>query len=449
MTVTVPLDRTWSLRLRQPEGFSRICLTKFWERVAYYGLQAILVLYLTEYLFVTRTPEDIWLVAPLSAFFDIKGQALASSITGGYLMLISIIPVLGGIITDRFLGSARAIIIGGLIIAFGHLVMAYEPALILALFCIALGIGLFRGAIASQLGSLYDDDSRRVEGFQLYFLAVNIAGLAAPLLVGTIGEQIGWHWGFISAAAAMMIALAIYASGHVGHEPPDSANANRHEILPAVSSAPKWSYNIMLIAGVGLLAVPNFQLFNAYLIWVKHDFALQIFGWEMPVSWLIGMDAALSLSVLVASVPAWRWMESRLGPVPSLSRASVGALFVCAGAATLLCAALMTGSGKLPLFWCVLFQLLNAVGLAQILPAAMAKLGSRENSKGSATSISGYVFGLFLAGLISTMLAARFEAMAISMFWALHLACALAGAAILYFASKTSNHFSGEALAGQ
>jgi proton-dependent oligopeptide transporter, POT family len=440
MTIAAPGRRAWPFRLGQPDGFSRICLTKFWERMAYYGLQSILVLYLVEYLFVSRAPEDIWLAGAISGFFGVRGQALASTITGGFSMAISIIPILGGMITDRVLGPSRAILIGGLIITVGHLAMAYEPALILALLCIAIGIGLFRGAIASQLGALYDDDSRRVEGFQLYFLAVNLAGLGAPFLVGTIGEEIGWHWGFLTAAAAMLIALSTFASGRFGALKPPYNYASRSEVNPPVLSKPKWGSNILLIASVGLLAIPNFQLFNAYLIWVKRDFELQIFEQPMPVSWLLGMDAALSLSVLVASVPAWRWLERKVGPVSPLSRASFGSLFVCAGVTALLAAALWGGGGKLLLLWCVLFQLLNAVGLAQILPAAMATLGGKENARGSATSISGYFFGLFLAGLISTTLAARFETMAISTFWTLHLVCALAGAAILFLANRTSSH---------
>lgn len=442
MTAAAPLQRLSLLHLGQPKGFSRICLTKFWERVAYYGLQAVLVLYLTEHLLATRAPEDIWFVAFVSSLFDVKGQALASSITGGFLMLISIIPIFGGIITDRFIGPYRAIIWGGSIIAIGHLAMAYEPALIVALTCIALGIGLFRGAIASQLGALYDNESQRVEGFQFYFLAINLAGLMAPFVVGTIGEEIGWHWGFASAAAAMVIALAVYTSGQFSRGSSLDDEAIRYAQFSPVLAPPKWGQNILLIVGVAFLAVPNFQLFNAYLIWVKRDFALQILGYQMPVSWLIGMDAALSLSVLVGSVPAWRWLERQMGPVSPLSRASFGAMFVCAGATALLAAGLMPVDGKIPLIWCVLFQFLNAIGLAQILPAAMAMLGSKENAGGTATSISGYFFGLFLAGLMSTMLAARFESMTISTFWALHLACAFTGAVFLLLARNMVGHFS-------
>lgn len=441
VTAALPFRRIRSLRTGQPDGFATICLTKFWERVAYYGLQAILILYLTEYLLVTRAADEIWLVASISTLFEVKGQALASSITGGFLTLISIIPIVGGVITDRVLGPARAILVGGSIMAIGHLAMAYEPALILALTCIALGIGLFRGAIASQLGSLYDTDSRRVEGFQLYFLAVNLAGLAGPFVVGTIGEEAGWHWGFATSAFAMLVALSIYAFGHF-----DPAKARKVEVpayAPSATllSARKWPSNILLIAGVGLLAIPNFQLFNAYLLWVKKDFALLLFGQPIPVSWLVGMDAALSLCVLVASVPAWRALERHIGPVSSLTRASFGALFVCAGTCMLLAAALMGGGGKLTLLWCVAFQFLNAAGLAQILPAALAELGSKDNVKGSATSISGYFLGLFFAGLLSTVLAARFEALPITTFWSLHLGCAVAGAAMLLLAKKTADHF--------
>lgn len=425
-----------AISFEQPSGFGRIWLTKFWERVAYYGLQAILVLYLTEYLFTTKSTDEIWFVAFISHTFGVTGQALASTITGGFLMLVSIIPILGGFLTDRYLGPTRSIIIGGSIMAVGHCTMAIEAALLPALLCIALGVGLFRGAIASQLGALYDSDSGRVEGFQLYFLAVNLAGLAAPFVIGTIGEKIGWHWGFAAAGAAMMIALAIY-SITLRTDPQRAAFKAVSPMAPRARANAGWTKNIALIVGVGLLAIPNFQLFNAYMIWVKRDFALQVWEQTVPVSWLIGLDAALSLSVLIASVPAWRWIEARTGPVSAISRASLGALFVCAAMLCLVAVAITNGDGKISLLWCVLFQLLNAVGLAQILPAAMAKLGSRENAGGSATSISGYFFGLFIAGFVSTLLAARFETMDVAIFWLLHLACAGAGAAV-FFASRTT-----------
>ena len=270
---------------------------------------------------------------------------------------------------------------------------------------------------------------------------MNLAGLAGPFVVGTIGEEAGWHWGFATSAFAMLVALSIYAFGHFDQMKVRNIEVPAYAPSATLLPARKWPSNILLIAGVGLLAIPNFQLFNAYLLWVKKDFALLLFGQPIPVSWLVGMDAALSLCVLVASVPAWRALERHLGPVPSLTRASLGALFVCAGTFMLLGAALTSGEGKLSLAWCVAFQFLNAAGLAQILPAALAELGSTENAKGSATSISGYFLGLFFAGLISTVLAARFETVPITTFWSLHLACAIGGAAMLMLAKKTADHF--------
>lgn len=423
-----------SFRFDQPKGFARICGTKFWERVAYYGLQSILILYLTEYLLVDKLPEQIWFLGSASRLLDVQGQALASTITGCFLMLVSIIPILGGIITDRYLGQRRAIIIGGSIIAAGHLLMAVEYALLLALLCIVLGVGLFRGAIASQFGMLYDQDSKRVEGFQFYFLAVNIAALLAPLLVGTIGEGIGWHWGFATSGAAMIFAMIVYRAGTFRATPALGSACGPPKSKQTSSQGSVWKGNMLLILGVGLIAIPNFQLLNAYMLWVKRDFELQIIGYQIPVSWLIGLDAALSLSVLAASVPTWHWIEERIGRVTAMTRASIGSLFVTAGILSLVVASAAAGQGKISLFWCVAFQLFNAVGLAQILPAAMARLCRRENSEGSATSISGYYFGLFIAGLISTFLATRFETVDVTFFWLVHLAFAILGVLVFFLA---------------
>lgn len=175
-------------------------------------MQSILVLYLSTYLFQAKTPEEIWLLATVAQLFEIKGQALASAVTGGYLMAVSITPLIGGWLTDYKLGPHRAVIVGGTAMAVGHLILAYEPALLPALLCVAIGSGLFRGAIAIQFDALYPDDSKRAEAFQLFFIAVNIAGLTAPLLIGTVGEKAGWHWGFGIAALAMTAAMAVYLS---------------------------------------------------------------------------------------------------------------------------------------------------------------------------------------------------------------------------------------------
>ena len=419
-----------SSRNAHPAGFWPICLTEFWERLAFYGLQSILVLYLTKYLFDQRTPGEIWFVAPLGRVLDVSGQAMASTITGGYMMLVAIAPLVGGIMTDRYLGAQRAILLGGAIMAVGHALMAYEPALLLALLAIGIGSGLFRGAIAGQLGTLYDNESRRVEAYQLFFLAINFAGVAGPLLIGSLAEGIGWHCGFAAAAFSMSAAMLIYLS-YLNRMRTQLPAPDSHLSAHTDGEARPWRFILPLIAGMGLLAVPNMQLFNAYLIWAERDFALAIFGFQVPASWLIGLDAALGIVILSGSVLAWRAIEQRFGIVPSLSRMAFGSLIVCCGVCVLIGAAAFDPSDKIPLVWPIAFQLLNGIGLAQILPSAMAIIGGKPGGKASSTALGAYFVTLFLASLVSTYLATRFGDMPVATFWMIHLGCTIVGAAIL------------------
>lgn len=414
-----------------PAGFFPLCLTEFGERVAFYGMQSILVLYLTQYLFVTKTPEDIWLVGAISEPLDLNGQALASTVVGGYMMVVSVVPLIGGLITDHLLGARRAVTIGGMAMAAGHLLLVYEPALIPALIAVALGSGLFRGAIASQFGGLYPAESKRFEAFQIFFIVINIAGLIAPLIVGTIGERVSWHFGFATASLAMAAAMVAYLTGMPKHRQAEQdLGASQPAVDPPTSD--HWLFKSAIVVAVGLIAIPNLQLLNAYLIWANQNVDLQVTGYQLPTSWLIAIDAFLSLVVLTGSIPAWRMIERKVGTVGLTTRLSIASLFVCASALILVLAEAGQADAKVALIWPILFQLLNIVGLAQILPSVLALLGGKHNGKTSVTAISFYYFGRFVASLGSTVLAAQFATMEAWFFWALHLACALGGAFIFF-----------------
>lgn len=186
------------------------------------------------------------------------------------------------------------------------------------------------------------------------------------------------------------------------------------------------------------------QLFNAYLLWAERDVDLQLLGYRIPTSWLIGMDAFLGLCVLAASIPAWHAIERRYGDFPLMRRLVIASFFVCAGAAALVLAVLIRGEAKIALFWPILFQLFNSIGLAQILPGVVALLGGSREGRASATALSFYFVGLFVASLGSTLLAAQFGNMEVWLFWTLHFGCTLAGAMIFVILNSKRKNSVGE-----
>ncbi|HEY4999451.1 MAG TPA: peptide MFS transporter [Usitatibacter sp.] len=179
---------------RQPSALPTIFFTEMWERFSYYGMRALLVLYLVNALGWER--------------------AHALELYGIYTGLVYLSPLVGGYLADRYLGFRKAVVIGGVTMALGHFAMAFEPLLYLALGLLIAGNGFFKPNMATLLGSLYrDNDPRRDGGFTIYYMGVNLGAFIAPLVAGTLGEKVGWHYGFASAGVGMCFGLAQFLLG--------------------------------------------------------------------------------------------------------------------------------------------------------------------------------------------------------------------------------------------
>src|SRR6516162_2589349 len=190
-------------------------------------MQALLVLYMVNRLLHSGHVEH---VAGFGSFrhaieffrgpLDI--QPLSSTIFGLYTGLVYLTPIAGGLIADRWLGRTLTITIGASLMALGHFLMAFDVTFLLALTCLLTGVGCFKGNLASQVGALYSPgDNRRADAFQIYYIFINAGVIAAPLIAGTLGEKVGWAWGFDACGVGMLIGLATYLLGRK-HLPPDS-----------------------------------------------------------------------------------------------------------------------------------------------------------------------------------------------------------------------------------
>lgn len=440
--------------LGHPKGLGYLAFSEAFERFSYYGMQALLVLYMVNYLLLPGNVEQVWFFPAVQSFFGLQGQPLASAIFGAYASLVYLTPIAGGFIADRLLGKRRTVLLGAITMAFGHFLMAFEPAFLIALLCLIIGTGLFKGNIASQVGSLYQpEDLRRADAFQIFYLGINAGVIASPLIVGTLGEKVGWHWGFGAAGIGMLIGLAIYIAG-TKHLPKDSLSpsgeragerggAAREGRGAAAEAKPKltredWIATLSLIALIPVMAialVPNQQIFNAYLVWGDRSFDLNFFGTRLPTTWLITLDAVVSVSFLFLVALFWRWWSKTRQEPDELQKILIGSAFTIAGTLCLvMAAATQAPGGKIGLAWPVAFHVLNSIGFAHMLPVSLALFARMAPAAINATIIGLYYLAFFAGNAMVGWIGGKLDTMPPVQFWLLHAAfAAAAGLAFLVF----------------
>jgi proton-dependent oligopeptide transporter, POT family len=419
--------------LGHPKGLGYLAFVEGCERFSYYSMQTLLVLYMVKYLLL---PENMTNVIGLQAlqgsyYGGLEGQPLASAIFGDYTSLVYLTPILGGIIADRWLGRRTTLILGGLFMALGHFLMAIESAFLFALLALVVGVGLFKGNIASQVGELYKpSDLRRAMAFQIFYIAINVSVIAAPLVSGTLGEKVGWHWGFGAAGVVMVIGLLIYLAA--GPWLPADNRPDKLSDTPRPTLVPGDGLRILsLVVLVPVLAVAlltNQEIFNAYLVWADEKFQLTFFGQTLPTSWMITIDAALSFAMLVTVAAFWNWVSAKRGTEPDeLGKMIIGSVFTIAGGLCLVLAASTQGSGKIGLFWPVMFHLFNSIGFAHILPVSLALFTKVAPRALNATIVGIYYLAFFAANKIVGTVGGWYSSMDTVQFWLLHVVSAVIG----------------------
>src|SRR3981081_685868 len=199
-----------------PRALSYLFATEMWERFSYYGMRALLVLYMLTCLVGPEKPAPGIGLAALKRALEIPFgpldiQPLASQIYGLYTGLVYLTPIFGGLLADRVLGHRRTVVIGATLMALGHFMMAFESLLLFALLTLILGNGAFKPNMSAQVGTLYaPGDPRRDRAYSFFYVGINLGAFLAPLVCGTLGEECGGHYGFAAAGVGMLIGLAIY-----------------------------------------------------------------------------------------------------------------------------------------------------------------------------------------------------------------------------------------------
>ena len=424
-TPQIEIDRNDRAFLGHPKGLAYLAFTEAFERFSYYSMQSLLVLYMVNYLLLPGRAENIAGFELLGSLYGgLSGQPLASAIFGGLL-------------ADRLLGRRLTITIGAVTMSIGHFLMAFEASFLLALIFLILGNGCFKGNIASQVGALYKpEDLRRATAFQIFYIAINAGVILAPLIAGTLGEDVGWHYGFGAAGIGMLIGLFIYLSG--GRHLPDEPPARLDRAVRARLTRQDWTAVIALILLIPVLAVSlltNQQIFNAYLVWGDQQFDLTFGGRRLPTTWLITLDSIVSVSFLVGVTLFWSWWGKRHWEPDELGKILIGSVFTAVGGMCLVAAAAFQAPGeKIGLFWPVAFHVFNSLGFAHILPISLALFAKVAPKAINATVIGLYYLAFFTANSLVGWIGGLYATLPTTSFWLLHVATAVgSGLAFVLF----------------
>ena len=430
------------LFLGHPIGLGFLVFAEAWERFSFYGMQALLVLYMGQQLLLPGHVEHVAGFAAFRAGIEhvygrLSPAALASVIFGLYAGGVYLTPLFGGFVADRVLGRTRTIVVGALLMSLGHFLMAFEVSFLGALACLLVGVGCFKGNIASQVGELYaPGDLRRADAFQIFLLGVNVAVIVSPLVCGTLGQKVAWHWGFGAAGVGMLLGLTVYLSGR-RWLPADPGVTRAPPAVPRPRLAGGELKTVLvliaLLVPLALSSLGNQEIFNAYLVWGDAHYNLSFFGQTVPVTWLISLDAFVSSGTIVASIAFWRWWATFRREPDEIVKLAIGA-FVSAFAPLLLAVASAQEAithHKVGLAWGLGFHIVNDIGFANVFPVGLA-LYSRASPKAVAGLMIGvYYLNLFLANMGVGWLGGLLEKMGAGPFWTLHAALVAGGGAMV------------------
>ncbi|WP_417318647.1 peptide MFS transporter [Emcibacter sp.] len=420
-----------------PRGLAYIIFTEAWERFSYYGMQALLVLYMVRYLYLPGNLEkvigfDLFRTTVEAVFGPLSNTALATQTAGLYMGFVYFMPLIGGFLGDRYLGRTRAVTLGALFMAAGHFLMAFENAFLFALLALVIGSGLLKGNLAAQVGDLYDrDDQRRDTAYSVYNVAINVGYMLAPLVCGTLGEVLGWHYGFGAAGIGMLVSIVIYLSGRK-YLPVDKILDKNH-VRPALEQGEGKIIGAILM----VLIIASFywtvqsQVWITYLLWIPERVDHEIFGWTMPVTWFLSVDSVAVL--LFAPIVMWQWrrMASRGCEPNPLMKVVRGCVAFAVAFLLLVVGEILAAEGRVNMLWPILFHLVCGWGFMHLGPIIMALISRAAPTTINATMVSTYYLSLFIGGTAAGWLGKFYEQMSPVMFWVMHAVIVLFGAGLV------------------
>jgi proton-dependent oligopeptide transporter, POT family len=406
-TYRISQARPGATLLGHPRALTFLFATEMWERFSYYGMRALLVLYMTKYLLHPDHADGVIGLAGLRTLLEgasgpLGVQPFASQIYGLYTGLVYLTPLFGGLLADRVLGQRRTVVFGAALMAAGHFMMAFESLFLLALTTLIIANGAFKPNIVTQVGGLYaQGDPRRDRAYSIFYVGINLGGLLAPLVCGTLGEDYGWHYGFLAAGIGMTLALAIYLYA-LPILPPDVMQ----RLKAAGRKAPPLDRRAWrAILALALLFVPATLFFATYeqqgntiLLWADdstdRNIDLLIWHAQIPATWFQLFNPLMIIVFTPAIVALWS-RQARRGSEPStITKMALGCFAAALAFLIMFVAAFVAAGDEASWLWLLAFFIALTVGELYLSPVSLSLV-----SKTAPTQMLSMTMGLWLTAI--------------------------------------------------
>jgi POT family proton-dependent oligopeptide transporter len=404
-----------------PRALTFLFTTEMWERFSYYGMRALLVLYMVKYLLQPANAESVIGLGVLKSFYEsifgpLGPQPLSSHIYGLYTGLVYLTPIFGGILADRLLGQHRTILLGATLMAIGHFMMAFEPLFLLALTVLILGNGAFKPNMSAQVGSLYaPGDPRRDRAYSIFYVGINLGAFLAPIVCGTLGEEIGWHYGFAAAGVGMTLGLVIYLFA-IPHLPPDELHK---AIAEGVHNKPLDREEWRSILALAALFVPTTLFWASYeqsgntiALWAddhtNRSINLLVWRGEIPVTWFQAFNPFMIFAFTPFIIALWSRQSERAAEPSSVSKMSLGCFALALANLIMVAAAWQAAGDEASWLWLLGYFVVLTIGELYLSPISLSLV-----SKLSPPRIVSMLMGLWLA----TSFTGNFMAGWLGSFW--------------------------------
>ena len=421
-----------------PAGLYVLFFTEMWERFSYYGMRAILVLYLVA----ESTPDSInpglnWET----------GAAL--SLYGTYTMLVYVASIPGGWIADNILGQKKSVLYGGVLLVLGHSILAVEEmwAFYSGLGLIIAGVGMLKPNISSMVGGLYaQGDVRRDKGFIIFYIGINVGAFLSSLIVGYVGETYGWHYGFGLAGIGMTLGLIQYLYGQkylsqVGDFIGDNKSEEGKDVLKKPLTSIEKDRLVVLFLSFILVIVfwGAFEQAGGLMnIYASEKTDRLLMGWLVPASWFQSLNAMfiIFLGTTVAMYWAKRKLKNQLSS--SLFKMIIGLIIMGTGFFFMSAAATQYETdGSSAMYWLVLAYLFHTIGELCISPVALSFITKLAPLKYASLTMGVYFamtgFGNKLAGWLGEASQSMGE---FTIFTGIAIFCVVFGCIVLLFRTK-------------
>ncbi len=404
--------------------------TEMMERLSYYGMRAILVLYLVD-----KSRGGLgWT------------QSDALSLYGTYTGLVYLSPLLGGFLADNVIGQRRAILLGGLLMVFGHLSLAFDGMAFFyaGIALLIAGNGLFKPNMSSMVGSLYrPGDGRRDSAYTIYYMGINIGAFFAPLICGTLAEKIGWHWGFAAAGVGMTISLIMFVVfqnrllGNVGLAPKAASAVSQQPAAPFAKKDLQRMIVIIVLCTFSIFFWMSFEQAGGLMnLYTKSKVDRMVGGFEIPTSWFQTLNAGFIVIFGPIFSVLWGVLRSRKLEPSSGGKMGFGLVLVGVGFLFMMGASQQSAAvGKASMFWVIAAYLFHTLGELCMSPVGLSMVSKYAHQRIVSLMMGVWFFCTGIANKLSGVIGGRAESMGeYQVFFLLVVATAVAGVVLMALA---------------